>query len=116
MSPAAKKQTVKAATGVGAAAVKTVQWRGLDLALPSDKLSVDTVFLIGEIEDGSIRALVQFFNSVLGTDGFAAVRAKLVEDQVAADDFEDVVMGEVLTAVLDAYGMQPGEAGASATS
>jgi hypothetical protein len=97
-------------------APKTIDFRGLELALP-DVLPGTVYFDLAALEEneGSAVAQVRLLRSLIGGDQLAAVRDKIGEDQVPLDKVDEVVIG-LFNDIVGAYGSTEGESAASPAS
>lgn len=115
--PAAKPAKVEAATDEVAADTtpKQIEWRGATFTLQHDELPADILWIMADIEQGKLSAMLEFFTLILGVEQSTVVREKLRTDGVTVDQAPDA-LGEILSAVLEAYGMAEGDSDASPQS
>jgi hypothetical protein len=110
----AKSRAKKAAPKKGAASrakkdqAKTVDFRGLTLALPA-KLPGTILFDIAEVEAGrDLKGILDFLRSLVGDGQFEAVKAKVAEDDIPFPDVIDVIEG-LVGEIMEASGVNLGE-------
>lgn len=111
---APKKKGAVAAREEKAPKPKSVKVWGLELKLP-ESLPATFMFDIAEMQENpDALTVIRTLTSFLGREQVAEIRAKVARGEVSDEQFVEF-LGDVLTACMEPFGMDLGEAEASPT-
>jgi hypothetical protein len=105
---AAPRKKGAAARSEKSGKAKVVDFRGLELKLPT-KLPGTILFDLADLETGNdLRGVTEFLKSVVGAGQYQAIRNKVAEDGITIDEVDQVLLG-LFEDILETAGLGSGE-------